>query len=526
MGAPQRTLSIADIGQLIAGFDISRARPTFATLYLGLESAKKSHFRKSDKQRAYDIARLRKAGARGTLHQLVLAESVLYALTGSYACLSRISKLLRTHANALSLSSLFHAWHCFMAVPFDRAETFSDFQKLKLDYHSRAIYQALLDQAAPLADAVPISQPNPNDRVKIGICVTQFMGRRHAPTAAALTLAETYLAMGYEVAILNQSLVPRAITSGFYYVGLAPKLLELDGVTSLQLQGGQADFFQNAEDEILPVSYVAFAEALDRFGVTRLISLGPGNLYADLAGRSIRNIAMPSTVDLSIGRPGAFACVRPLPAMRTRLLERLGVSKEQIIDVPSGFSLPNQQAAYERAELGLTDEDYAIAIVSNRLGQELSQPFLDKLLSFLAKAPSAKVRVFGTVGSSTDRLKAFFAAHRQIEFIGFAKDLPSVLSVFDAVLNPPRMGGGTSAAYAIAKGVNVFTLDNCDVANVVGPDFVYADETDLWDALLSASKDNTLGQAARTKALAQWKVISDQRGQAERLLAHARITAP
>ncbi|MEO0411071.1 MAG: hypothetical protein AAF221_04415 [Pseudomonadota bacterium] len=528
MSAPQRNLTIADVLTLVKTFDLAKARGTFGTIFLGHEALARSFQSKSEKQQAYDVARFNKVIAKGDIHQKLLGASVLQLMSADYALLPRVSKWLREPSAGLTLEQFYHAWHGFMAVPFDRAEHFSALQRAKLDYHSRSIYRVLYDRAraafAGVASTLSTTQGS-EERARVAICLTQFLGRRHAPTAAALSMADTLVGMGHSVKILNQSLTPRRTASGFYCPAVAPKMTDLDTVSRIAIPSGHAQFWQSKIDSIDEDAFSGFCAELNSFAPTHLISLGPGNLYADVAGRCIPHIAMPTTSMISIGEPGAFATVKPVQQPQARLVSRLGIQPERIINIPSGFERPELGDPVARQEYGVEDGAYAVAVISNRMTLELSSLFLKKLELCLAENPRIKVIFFGAPSACSHALQQRIYDHRQMEFVGFSRDLFSSLKTFDAVLNPPRAGGGTSAAYAMAHGLNLFTVPDCDVATVAGPGFTFPDLDAVFSALAAASSDPKSQQRAHTKALARWEKLADREGPVQLLLDHARRAA-
>jgi len=64
-----------------------------------------------------------------------------------------------------------------------------------------------------------------------------------------------------------------------------------------------------------------------------------------------------------------------------------------------------------------------------------------------------------------------------VRFLHYSPDLVSVYKICDLYANPPRKGGGTSAAYCLAARVPVFSIRYGDVANIL-PDSFLMDSLD------------------------------------------------
>lgn len=524
MTAPQRPLTISDVIGLIKKFDVNNPRPTLGSFLMGLEPLAASFARKPEKEKAYIQKRFSKLMEDADIHKRLLAASLLQKLTQSYGPLVQISKWLGDEA--LPLHQAMHAFHGFLATVFDGAAGFTPRQRLKLDRHCRRVYSAIFTSAAAQfsQDLARIAALPPGDDNRIALCTGQFIGRRHAPTAHILSMADVLTDMGYQVKIFNQSLTPLKTASGFYFPYSAPKFADLNSVEALTLGNGkQVRFWQNPLADPGQQAFAGFVDAFCTFNPSRVISLGPANLYADLAGLHVPHASMPTTVDVSIGEAGSYGCVRQLSALQERVLAPLGITPQRVIALPSGFVRPETSGAVPRGEFGLHKDDYAVAIVTNRAHADLSREFIGALDAAISAAPKIKVAIFGSANMITPAQTQYFAQHPQITFHGFATDMYGTLMGFDAVLNPPRQGGGTSAAYAMDLGLNLFTLDDCDVSNVAGPDFVYRSEEAMLSALVAAASDQQHSAQKAEQAKARWTVISDRQGQMRLMLEGAQL---
>ena len=82
----------------------------------------------------------------------------------------------------------------------------------------------------------------------------------------------------------------------------------------------------------------------------------------------------------------------------------------------------------------------------------------------------------------------------------------------DAYLNPPRYGGGSSAAFALAMGVPVLTLATGDVANIAGPRFVFASFDEIKAFVGRAATDLDHRREWSATAKARFDAIADREG--------------
>ncbi|MEM9881064.1 MAG: hypothetical protein AAF862_17495, partial [Pseudomonadota bacterium] len=334
-------------------------------------------------------------------------------------------------------------------------------------------------------------------------------------------MAARLRARGFEVKIFNLNHTPTRIGSAFYATSVASSLAEFDGLDSMDVGNDQiAQFWQNPHYGLTLGSFSAFVDAVQDFAPDCWITLGPGNLYADLITSHIPSTSMPMTSDLCIGLPGAYGSVRDLSPVTARLLSGIGITRAHCVDLPNGFALPETGTPIDRSSYGLNEHDFALAIVTNRPEQDLSQRYLRALDALCTRAANIRIRVFGSALGRTD-WSTFPQLSQAMAYGGFSADLVATLSGFDAVLNPPRQGGGTSAAYAMALGIPVFTLDDCDVATLTGPDFIWRDHDALLEGVARAAASG-ITPAQKDKAKARWKVISDLDGQLDALIAGAK----
>ncbi len=521
MTAQHRAHSVSDILRIIKAFEPRQAEPAMATLRIGLHGLSRSYAEKPDKEKAYINTRFAKVIAAGDRHQKLLGASLLHEVTSAYEPLAKAAYWLRNWD--MGLTERYHAWHYFMALPFDRVHRFSPFQRAKLNRHARRIYMRLFEDADRGLSLNLTSLPKPQkNRRRVALSVAQFLGPRHAPTAAVMRMAKQLQMRGFEAKIFNLNHIPTRTGSAFYTPCLASVLDVFNGQKTIDLKDGiEAYFWQNRHYGLTQKSFDVFLDEVSDFAPDVWITLGPGNLYADLITSRIPSISMPMTSSLCIGLPGAYGSVEPPSDLDIRLLAGVGITPEQTVDIPNGFALPPSGEPINRKQFGLKREDFAVAIVSNRPEHDLPPPYLDQLEALCQAAPTLRLRGFGAVPKHVDWTKHPHLSKKMVH-CGFASDLFASLSGFDAVLNPPRQGGGTSAAFAMALGIPVFSLGGCDVATLVGEDFIWPDYERLLNDLADLAKAGP-NEGLKQKAKARWKIISDLDGQLDALIAGAQV---
>ncbi|HEY0835868.1 MAG TPA: hypothetical protein VGE72_18335, partial [Azospirillum sp.] len=101
---------------------------------------------------------------------------------------------------------------------------------------------------------------------------------------------------------------------------------------------------------------------------------------------------------------------------------------------------------------------------------------------------------------------------------GHVNDIRAFYARVGAFLNPPRQGGGGSAAFAIGEGVPVVTLGWGDVASVAGPDFHAADRARYVERAAALYADTEFRKAQSVLAKARYDTVVDRRHSVQRLL--------
>lgn len=146
------------------------------------------------------------------------------------------------------------------------------------------------------------------------------------------------------------------------------------------------------------------------------------------------------------------------------------------------------QSHYTRAELGLPEDKFLIAVVGNRLVADINQEFVQIMKRIIEKEPRAAFVIIG----ESDRISGFFEEQvfeEHIYFLGYCADLSGVYQTLDLYLNPKRVGGGFSGGMALLAGLPVVTLPGNDVAYNCGEQFVVQDYEVMIDTVLRYTND-------------------------------------
>ncbi|WP_022761385.1 glycosyltransferase [Butyrivibrio sp. AD3002] len=139
-----------------------------------------------------------------------------------------------------------------------------------------------------------------------------------------------------------------------------------------------------------------------------------------------------------------------------------------------------------RSDNGIGEDDFVIAVVGNRLDQELTDNFWDVLKCVVKNCEDVRILLIGGYEKVIDD-----ELFDKVINMGFCEELEEGLKQIDLFVNPKRGGGGTSAKLSIKAGKPVVTLPECDVAYVVGEEFVCNDYGEMKELCIKYVDDET-----------------------------------
>lgn len=389
------------------------------------------------------------------------------------------------------------------------------------------VYAALLEQYRRSAN-VPGSWIEPADRdADCTVVITnQLLGLQHAPTADCLDYCHVLQArLGKKVVLINTADMPWTLQLPYYDAARFNRVEAYSTLGRLTHRGETFDFYQCRKPmPNLPEIRAIIAMVLER-RPSFVLSLGHSNVAADLCAQFMTVATMPFGTDLSRARSNVFVLPRARRESDAAFMQQWQIADEQVVEAEYTFRLPGRSATVRREELGLPTDAYVIAVVGNRLAEEVTDDVAANLAALLAAVPAAFIAFVGTF-PSYDRLARFrpiFAGRSA--FLGYHTDVLAVYEHCDAYFNPPRYGGGSSAAFALAMGLPVFTENAGDVASIAGAPFVFA-SFDAIAAFIETAVDNSeLRQQWSAAARRRFEQISDREGMLRTIVEGAAARA-
>lgn len=121
---------------------------------------------------------------------------------------------------------------------------------------------------------------------------------------------------------------------------------------------------------------------------------------------------------------------------------------------------PIEKRVHSRSEYGLKKNDFVLVTVGSRLGTEITSEMAKEICGVLREYKNIKWLVVGvSYVDSLNYMNADLVEKKQIIIAGHEPDLMGLYKICNVYVNPIRMGGGLSIAWAMRQGLPVAILD-------------------------------------------------------------------
>ncbi len=378
------------------------------------------------------------------------------------------------------------------------------------DMALRRLWQAIM---ARYRAETPVPPPLPRaerERDLVLVITGQFMQGMHQPSLDILDFLSTLvLRLGRRVVLINTADGPVSAKLPFLggMVGMADDALQ--GLDSLSVNRLPVPFRH------LPPGFTSPALAASTLAHIRdlrpdmVMAFGTMNPVADLCRDLLDVVAIPFGSYMPLAEPGFLALPRPLTPADGPALAMGGLTPERVIPIQYSYAPPPAQQTRSRADLGIPADAILTLVIGLRLAQEVTPAFAEALDQAIQQEPRLFFLFIGPLAGEdwAARLPSLAARSRRH---GYDEDVMSILPLADLYLNPPRLGGGSSAAFALSCAVPAYGLPMGDVATVIGPDFHLSDYSDFASLARRWADDPAWRQAQRLKAKARFNDISSR----------------
>ncbi len=387
------------------------------------------------------------------------------------------------------------------------------------DRVERALWAAILDGYQPaLAGRLPVA-PAQRQRDLVVVLTGQFMRGMHQPSLDTMDfVSKLVLRLGRRVLLVNTAdgpVTPQVPFLGGFVSGADEGLA---GANQLVIDKLPVPFLHLPAGFTDPAMAAATVDHLLAQRPDLVLSFGTMSPVADLCRGLLEVVAIPYGSYLPLATPTYLALPRPLTPGDGPALEAGGLTPGRVIPINYTYAPPAAGAARDRAALGVPVDAILTVIVGLRLTQEVTPDFVAALDRAVAQEPRLFFLFVGPLETYATLIASYPALATHSRAHGYETDVIGLLMLADLYLNPPRGGGGTSAAYALHCGVPAYGLGWGDVATVIGPDFHLADYGDFAACATRLADDAAWRQDRQAKAKARFAEISSRQTMLRQIL--------
>lgn len=231
-----------------------------------------------------------------------------------------------------------------------------------------------------------------------------------------------------------------------------------------------------------------------------ILNIGGNNITSDLCSLYIPTVSCATVFSALPVSIGTFLLTGDTKSK---------ISSENIISETFTFDFKPQQNIYKRTDFAIPESKFIILIVGGRLADEVTPEFL----SDIEPAITDNIHlVFAGKFENYDKLCLQFTFLKtNSTFIGFQNDMLAIAELCDIYINPPRSGGGSSAAECLYKGKPVITLNYGDCSVCSGNDFCVNNIEEMNKLIEKYCNDNPFYSEMSEKAKKRASILMDTR---------------
>lgn len=369
-------------------------------------------------------------------------------------------------------------------------------------------FKMLMECIKPDFRYVPVAR---RKQRRIVIITEQLLNLQHAPTRMTLEIAYTFQKkFKYDVEVFtcaSNKMIPNwqwVSTWGFN-------------------SGNERHFEIVYKDSIIPVyqyplsdcsieDYCQMLSLIYKFKPLFVLEMGVCNPVADLPHVFTTTVNFNTVTEAPVSEADIFIRHTRLEESIEDMYEKNMTSYQKQIFMkqvfPALFSTGG--TGYTRKDLHLPEDRFLIAVVGNRLDQEISETFEKFMMKILQENDNVDFVIIGEVTELQHRLnnKVF---DKRLYYMGYCTDLKGVLGVLDLYLNPDRLGGGWSGAIALHAGVPVVALPKGDVAYNISEKFVVSNYEEMYGTICRYMRDPEFYNKQKQDALQYAKEHSENK---------------
>ena len=140
------------------------------------------------------------------------------------------------------------------------------------------------------------------------------------------------------------------------------------------------------------------------------------------------------------------------------------IKAEQVVRMQPTYSMGEPYRIFCRSDYALNENDIVCVTVGTRLQTEITKSLVNGMCEVMAENKNIKWLIVGT-----EELPFASDLPEGIRFIRYESDLPGLYQICDIYVNPLRVGGGITVAWAVMSGLAIVTPSGAaDARTLVG----------------------------------------------------------
>jgi len=144
-----------------------------------------------------------------------------------------------------------------------------------------------------------------------------------------------------------------------------------------------------------------------------------------------------------------------MPTGKGSVVVHESIKREQVLELPMMIKFIKPLRKFSREEYELTKEDVVVITVGNQLHFEISDELINQMCDLINFDKKVKWLIVGCNNLPYVKKNYFDLINKYIFFIEYEHDLTGLYGICDIYLNPNRVGGGLSVAWAMQHGLAI-----------------------------------------------------------------------
>lgn len=411
----------------------------------------------------------------------------------------------------LEKENKFFLYYQFIRFNFLNSEVADCTIKNLLDDLYSHIYDAYYKEVAESYEIIPKEERNKD---LVIVFISQVLGLNHGPTKTLLDRCKILKEeLNKNVYIINsaESVSVYGAVS-FFRSETSNYWAELNNEDYLTYGDDKYAFLQ-CPNEMPQVTLIQ--QILDVIKEEKpyfILTIGGNSIVSDICSNVVPTLTISTVVSERAVTRGQFQAIgRKVSEEDILWMKKHDYSKEHIIESLFTSAFKKQTHRYTREQLGLPSKGFIAVFVGARLDFEIDE----ECIKMIYKLNSAGIYVafMGNFKRYYEIVKTNKLFEKYTINLGLQEDVLAVNECCDLYVNPKRVGGGTSVAEALFKGVPVVTIDFGDGALGAGKEFVVSDYDEMYEKIIKYASDKEFYEIMSKKARERAKCLTDSKSQ-------------